>query len=228
MTTDLSIIELITDASLVVQIVMGLLVIASLLSWTLILIKSGTLSRAQRQATKFEDRFWSGVELPKLYDELKDKKHCDGLERIFRDGFTEYQRVLKPELAGRLPMSDAVLRSTRVAVTKELDRLEQNLSFLATVASTSPYVGLFGTVWGIMNSFLSIGQMQQATLDVVAPGIAEALIATAIGLFAAIPALIAYNRFTDKVERTAVVYDTFREEFVALLERHEAAKRGSQ
>lgn len=224
MTSDLSMLNLITEASLVVQIVMGLLVLASLLSWTLILIKSSSLSRAQKQAQAFEDNFWSGVALPKLYDDVTRKAECEGLERVFRDGFAEYRRVTKPELAGRLPMTDAVLRAMRVTVTKELDKQEQHLSFLATVASTSPYVGLFGTVWGIMTAFISIGQMQQATLDVVAPGIAEALIATAIGLFAAIPALIAYNRFSDKVERLAVVYDNFREEFAALLARHYAMK----
>lgn len=225
MTTDLSIIQLILDATLVVKIVMGLLVLASLLSWTLIILKNGKLKRARREADRFETRFWSGISLNALYDELSQKSNREGLERIFYDGFHEYIRVMKTDPAVRLSMSDAVQRSMRVAGSKEVDSLEQNLAFLATVGSTSPYVGLFGTVWGIMNAFISLGKMQQATLAVVAPGIAEALIATAIGLFAAIPAVVAYNRFNDHIDRLAVQYDNFREEFTALLERQAAAQR---
>lgn len=224
MTTDLSIIELIMHASLVVKIVMGLLVLASLLSWALIIAKAGKLKKARRAAEQFESRFWSGISLKALYDELSQQAQRQGLERIFYDGFHEYKRVSQIDPAIRLSLSDAVQRSMRVAASKEMDQLEQNLAFLATVGSTSPYVGLFGTVWGIMNSFISLGAMQQATLAVVAPGIAEALIATAIGLFAAIPAVVAYNRFNDQIDRLSVTYDNFREEFTALLERHAAAR----
>jgi len=223
-TTDLSIIQLILDASLVVKIVMGLLILASLLSWTLIIIKSGRLKATRRAADEFEEHFWSGISLNTLYDGLAQKPARNGLERIFYDGFHEYKRVAALNSSAHLSVSDAVQRAMRVATAKEMDGLEQNLAFLATVGSTSPYVGLFGTVWGIMNSFISLGKMQQATLAVVAPGIAEALIATAIGLFAAIPAVIAYNRFSDQIERLNVTYDNFREEFTAMLERHTASR----
>ncbi len=225
MTTDLSILKLVMDASVVVKIVMTLLLLASLLSWTLIMVKSGTISSTQSSVTKFEERFWSGVSLNSLYEELSQKTNRRGLERIFYDGFHEYKRAINTDPTSRLSVTDSVQRSMRVAASKEVDDLEQNLAFLATVGSTSPYVGLFGTVWGIMNSFISLGQMQQATLGVVAPGIAEALIATAIGLFAAIPAVIAYNRFSDKIDRLVVSYDNFREEFTALLERHASTQR---
>jgi len=223
--TDLSILKLIMDASLVVKIVMSLLMMASLMSWALIMVKSSKLSLTQRNVTKFEDRFWSGVSLNSLYEELSQKTVRIGLERIFYDGFHEYKRAVNVDPTSRLSVTDSVQRAMRVASSKEVDELEQNLAFLATVGSTSPYVGLFGTVWGIMNSFISLGQMAQPTLGVVAPGISEALIATAIGLFAAIPAVIAYNRFTDKVDRLVVSYDNFREEFTALLERHASAQR---
>lgn len=224
MTTDLSIFKLIMDASLVVKIVMALLVGASLLSWTLMLVKSSKLNATERNVARFEERFWSGVSLNSLYEELSQKTGRHGLERIFYDGFQEYKRALNTDATMRLSVSDAVQRAMRVAASKEVDELEQNLAFLATVGSTSPYVGLFGTVWGIMNSFISLGQMQQATLGVVAPGIAEALIATAIGLFAAIPAVMGYNRFSDKIDRLVVSYDNFRDEFTALLERHAASQ----
>ena len=224
MTADLSVFELIRHASLVVQIVMGLLLLASLLSWALIIAKMGKLKTARRQADKFDHRFWSGISLKSLYDELTQKPSRHGLERIFYDGFHEYRRNLNTT-SGQLSAMDSVQRSMRVAASREVDSLEQNLAFLATVGSTSPYVGLFGTVWGIMNAFLSLGQMQQATLAVVAPGIAEALIATAIGLFAAIPAVIAYNRFNDQIDRLVVQYDNFRDEFTALLERHHGKAR---
>lgn len=225
MTTDLSIFKLILDASLIVKMVMGLLVLASLLSWTLILLKSNRLSNTQRNVARFEERFWSGAALNSLYEELSDKPDRQALERVFYEGFQEYKRALATNPATRLSITDSVQRAMRVAASKEVDDLEQNLAFLATVGSTSPYVGLFGTVWGIMNSFISLGQMQQATLGVVAPGIAEALIATAMGLFAAIPAVIAYNRFSDKIDRLTVSFDNFREEFTALLERQTATQR---
>ncbi len=225
MTTELSIVKLIMDASPVVKIVMSMLVVASLLSWTLIMSKASKLSGLQRSVNKFEEQFWNGVSLNTLYEDLAQRPERRGLERIFFDGFHEYKRALNTDPGIRLSVTDSVQRAMRVAASKEVDDLEQNLAFLATVGSTSPYVGLFGTVWGIMNSFMSLGKMQQATLAVVAPGIAEALIATAIGLFAAIPAVIAYNRFSDKIDRLVVSYDNFRGEFTALLERHYAAQR---
>jgi len=225
---DQTILKLVLDASLIVKIVMGILVLASLASWTLMLIKSSQLGKAQKGLDTFEDRFWSGISLNKLYSDLSQRDNREGMAAIFYNGYHEYARMSKGERPRQLPLIDTANRAMRVAETRELDKLEQNLSFLATVGSTSPYIGLFGTVWGIMNSFLSLSQMQQATLAVVAPGIAEALIATAIGLFAAIPAVIAYNRFSDKVDRIAVRYENFREEFTTLLERQIMLKQGDE
>ena len=219
MSFDQTILTLILDASLIVKIVMGILVLASLSSWTVMLIKSSQLGKAQRRQAIFEERFWSGISLNKLYSDLSQRDNREGMAAIFFNGYHEYARLSKGAQPKALPLVDIANRAMRVAEAREIDKLDQNLSFLATVGSTSPYIGLFGTVWGIMNSFLSLSQMQQATLAVVAPGIAEALIATAIGLFAAIPAVIAYNRFTDKVDRIAVRYENFREEFTTLLER---------
>lgn len=226
MSFDQSILRLILEASLIVKIVMGILVFASLASWTLMLIKSSQLGRAKKKLEVFEDRFWSGISLNKLYSDLSQRSDKEGMAAIFFNGYHEYARLNQGATPRALPVVDTASRAMRVAETREIDKLEQNLSFLATVGSTSPYIGLFGTVWGIMNSFISLSEMQQATLAVVAPGIAEALIATAIGLFAAIPAVIAYNRFTDKVDRIAVRYENFREEFTTLLERQ--MLKGSQ
>ena len=198
---------------------MGILALASLASWTLMLIKSSQLRRAQKKLDIFEDRFWSGISLNKLYSDLSQRTDREGMAAIFFNGYHEYARLNKGATPRRLPLVDTAQRAMRVAEAREIDKLEQNLSFLATVGSTSPYIGLFGTVWGIMNSFISLSEMHQATLAVVAPGIAEALIATAIGLFAAIPAVIAYNRYADKVDRVAVRYENFRDEFTTLLER---------
>ena len=219
MTFDQTILTLIMDASLVVKAVMIILVLASLASWTLILIKQSQLRKAEKKLTKFEDRFWSGISLNKLYSDLANRNDRDGMAAIFFNGYHEYARLNKGATPRALPVTDTAQRAMRVAETREVDKLEQNVSFLATVGSTSPYIGLFGTVWGIMNSFISLSEMKQATLAVVAPGIAEALIATAIGLFAAIPAVIAYNRFSDKIDRIALSYENFREEFTTLLER---------
>ena len=225
MGTDLSMLKLITEASLVVQIVIAILLIASLMSWTLILIKGSTLRRARRCTEKFDEQFWSGISLNSLYDDLNSKPKRRALERIFYDGFHEYKRIRSAEDSSNFPTVDAVGRTMRVAVSREVSKLEQNLTFLATVGSTAPYIGLFGTVWGIMNAFISIGQMHQATLSVVAPGIAEALIAIAIGLFAAIPAVVAYNRFNDAVDRLDLSYENFKEEFLSLLERQVLVKK---
>lgn len=222
----MSIVNLIIEASLVVKIVMAILLLASIASWVLIFIKSGQINKALKKLNKFEDSFWSGISLNKLYADLSQRQDREGMAAIFFNGYHEYARLNKGATPRQLPVVDTAMRAMRVAEAREIDKMEQNLSFLATVGSTSPYVGLFGTVWGIMNSFLSLGQMQSATLSVVAPGIAEALIATAIGLFAAIPAVIAYNRFTDKVDRVAVRYENFREEFTTLLERQALTKAG--
>lgn len=219
MTFDQTILKLIMDASLVVKAVMLILVIASLASWALMIIKRSQLNKAEKKLSIFEDRFWSGISLNKLYSDLANRTDRDGMAAIFFNGYHEYARLNKGETPRALPVTDTAQRAMRVAETREVDKLEQNISFLATVGSTSPYIGLFGTVWGIMNSFISLSEMKQATLAVVAPGIAEALIATAIGLFAAIPAVIAYNRFSDKVDRIALRYENFREEFTTLLER---------
>ncbi|MCF6191027.1 MAG: protein TolQ [Cocleimonas sp.] len=226
MSFDQTILQLILDASLIVKVVMAILVLASIASWFLIFMKSGQINKAYRRLDIFEDRFWSGISLNKLYNDLSQRTDREGMAAIFFGGYHEYARLNKGETPRTLPIVDTAARAMRVAETRELDKLEQNLTFLATVGSTSPYIGLFGTVWGIMNSFLSLSAMKQATLAVVAPGIAEALIATAIGLFAAIPAVIAYNRFSDRVDRISVRYENFREEFTTLLERQVILKNG--
>ncbi len=220
MSFDHSIWKLILEASVVVQVVMGLLLLVSLISWTVIIIKWSQIGAARRNQDRFEKRFWSGVSVDKLYDDLSKKVNKRGLESMFFSGYHEFLRSRQVEGSIQVPAIVGAQRAMRVAESRELEKLEGKLSFLATVGSTSPYIGLFGTVWGIMNSFLSLGQMQQASLAVVAPGIAEALIATAMGLFAAIPAVIAYNKFSDGVDRVANNYENFREEFTTLLERN--------
>ncbi len=224
MSVDPSFYDLVINASVLVQLVMLILLIASVLSWTMIFIKWRTLRAARIQASLFEDRFWSGSNLSQLYEGIRATSPRGGLETIFSAGFREYLRLHKPG-QDTVPHSliDTAQRSMRVALAREEDKLEQSLSFLATVGSVSPYVGLFGTVWGIMHSFMALGNVQQASLAMVAPGIAEALIATAMGLFAAIPAVVAYNRYADEVERLINRYDNFQDEFLALLQRQLAA-----
>ncbi|MCP4043783.1 MAG: protein TolQ, partial [Gammaproteobacteria bacterium] len=193
MSTDLSLLQLVTNASLLVQLVMLLLLAASLVSWTMIFRKSSIIKDARRAANEFEERFWSGKDLVSMYNLITAPNHTPaGMEKIFEAGFREFARLHKQTGIDPTAVLDGTQRSMRVALSREMDHLELNLSFLATVGSTSPYVGLFGTVWGIMNSFRALGNVNQATLAMVAPGIAEALIATAMGLFAAIPAVIAY------------------------------------
>ncbi|WBE25038.1 protein TolQ [Denitrificimonas caeni] len=212
--------NLISNASLVVQLVMLILVGASIASWVLIFQRSQLLRAARNSLNIFEDRFWSGVDLSKLYREVCSNPDPDsGVEQIFRAGFKEFSRLNQQQHANPASVMDGVARSMRVAISHEEEKLEQALPFLATVGSTSPYIGLFGTVWGIMNSFRGLAQVQQATLATVAPGIAEALIATAIGLFAAIPAVIAYNRFAARSENLIARYYTFADEFQAILHR---------
>jgi biopolymer transport protein TolQ len=220
MTSDLSLFALILDASLVVQLVLLVLVAASVISWTMILDRARVLGRARKLANRFEERFWSGGDLNVLYKELsQDEKGGQGLAVIFRSGFKEFVRLRKVEDNDMAAVLQGSERSMRVALSREMDRLETNLAFLATVGSTSPYIGLFGTVWGIMQAFQALGNVEQATLALVAPGISEALVATAIGLFAAIPAVVAYNRYSNQVERLNNRYEEFVEEFVTLLQR---------
>lgn len=217
MTSDLSLFNLILHASVVVQLVLLVLLAASVISWTMILDRARILAKARRTANDFEERFWSGGDLSALYKDLSQDDQ--GLASIFRAGFKEYVRMRKIEDNDMMAILQGTERSMRVALSREMDRLETNLAFLATVGSTSPYVGLFGTVWGIMQSFHALGNVEQATLALVAPGISEALIATAIGLFAAIPAVIAYNRYANQVERLNNRYEEFMEEFSTLLQR---------
>ncbi len=220
MSVDTSFLSLITEASLVVKVVMAILLMASLASWTLIVIKWRQIGRAQAAAEDFEDRFWSGTDLEKLYEGVSRNPDAGGMDGIFAAGFKEYLHQIRAPQRSFLSQLEVIQRSMRVALAREVDKLEGSLTFLATVGSTSPYIGLFGTVWGIMNSFRALSDAQVSTLSAVAPGIAEALIATAIGLFAAIPAVIAYNAFSDDVERLITQYDNFVEEFVTLLQRH--------
>ena len=227
MNTDLSVIELVLNASLVVQLVLLLLAGASVLSWAIIIRKRGLINESQDEADRFEAWFWSGVDLGKLFKSVESRgDSATGMEGIFRAGFREFSRVRSRTGAPPEQFTESVRRSMRIEQMREIDRLEESLATLATIGSTSPYVGLFGTVWGIMNAFHGLGNVQQATLAMVAPGITEALIATAIGLFAAIPAVVAYNRFADRVTRLELRYDTFMEEFTALLQRHLAPPDG--
>ena len=224
MYSELSILDLVLHASVVVQLVLAVLVLASITSWTMIFDRSRTLKKARRAADEFEQRFWSGGDLSALYRDLgQNEKGVNGLAAIFRAGFKEYVRLRKTDDSEPMAVLQGAERSMRVALSREMDRLETNLPFLATVGSTSPYVGLFGTVWGIMHSFHALGNVKQATIALVAPGISEALVATAIGLFAAIPAVIAYNRYAADVERLSTRYEEFLEEFSMVLQRQSHA-----
>ncbi len=199
----------------------------SVASWAMIFQRSKALKEAEENARKFEDKFWSGIDIAKLYNEVSARTNSnDGLEHLFKSGFKEFARSRKTQLS--LATLDGTHRAMRVALSREIEKLETHLPFLATVGSISPYVGLFGTVWGIMNSFIALGSVQQATLAMVAPGIAEALIATAMGLFAAIPAVIAYNRFSHKVEIIEASYGNFMEEFSNILHRQVTLKSGNE
>lgn len=220
MNADLSLYHMLAGASPVVQLVMLLLLMTSVVSWSMIIRKARDIKKASRAADDFESRFWSGRKLSELYEQLgMGRRGQTGMAAIFEAGFSEYVRLRKRDNSDPQFVLAGAQRSMRVALMREIDVLDANLSFLATVGSTSPYVGLFGTVWGIMNSFRALGNVQQATLASVAPGIAEALIATAMGLFAAIPAVIAYNRYSHEVERLDNRYETFMEEFSTILQR---------
>ena len=227
-TDSMSIIGLILQASVLVQIVMVMLLAASLVSWTMIFNKTYTLKSLNRSADDFEDAFWSGGEMNRLYSEWSGRRqNPSGIASIFVAGYREYSRLTGKSNIDRGDMMDGVHRAMRVALSREVETLETHLSFLATVGSTSPYIGLFGTVWGIMNSFRSLGLMQQATIASVAPGIAEALIATAMGLFAAIPAVIAYNRFSSDADRLISRYEVFMEEFLSIVNRQSYPAKAS-
>jgi len=214
----MSFIDLVLNAGPVVQGVMAILVIASIMSWALILGKTLQLRRARREAEDFEEDFWGSSDISGTYSQLTQRRGTlGGLERIFEAGFSEFGRLRRKTGNDEIIM-DGSGRAMRIALARETDVIEQHLPFLATVGSISPYIGLFGTVWGIMNSFTALGNVQQATLAMVAPGIAEALIATAIGLFAAIPAVIFYNRFATEVDRLLNRYENFAEEFSTVLQ----------
>ncbi len=228
MTTNLNPLELVLQASLIVQIVMALLLLASIVSWAIMLRKRSELRRAQSDADRFEEVFWSGGDLSAMFRSIdQSRRLTKGMEAIFEQGFREFTRMRQHGVSAA-ELIEGARRGMRVALLRESDRLEHSLSMLATIGSTSPYVGLFGTVWGIMNAFHGLGNVQQATLAMVAPGIAEALIATAMGLFAAIPAVIAYNRYADQVSRIELRYDTFAEELSSILQRHATMPRAGQ
>ncbi|WJG08109.1 protein TolQ [Aliiglaciecola sp. LCG003] len=224
MSSNLSFFDLFLQASLLVQLVMLLLLATSVVSWTFIIQRVKVLGQAKTETKKFEDKFWSGVDLNQLYQELSARQSVQGMASLFCAGFKEFVRLRKSDSSTETLM-EGTHRAMRVSLSREVDNLEANLSFLATAGSISPYIGLFGTVWGIMNSFIALGEVQQATLAMVAPGIAEALIATAMGLFAAIPSVIAYNRFSNQVEKLENSYGNFMEEFSSILHRQTLNQR---
>lgn len=225
MSQDLSIIQLVLQASWVVQAVMLLLALVSISSWAAIFSKLFSLRRVRDLNEKFERDFWSGVNLNTLYATAAQKGQASGpMERIFVSGLREYQKLRERRITDAATLLDGARRAMRANFQREMDVVETNLSFLASVGSVSPYVGLFGTVWGIMHAFTGLASMQTVTLATVAPGIAEALVATAIGLFAAIPAVVAYNRFARDIDRVAIMLETFIEEFSNILQRNVSAQ----
>ena len=221
--------ELVLGASFTVQVVMGLLVLASMLSWYMIVNRFIYFRNARDEMYLFEERFWSGIDLSQLYREGNDKAQDGdailGMESIFRAGFKEFSRLAQQPDLDADSVIEGSRRTMRVAAMREEERLERHLAFLASVGSTSPYIGLFGTVWGIMHSFRGLANATQATLATVAPGISEALVATAMGLFAAIPAVLAFNRFASRVDVLSNRYDTFMDEFSSILYRQAFALR---
>ena len=219
MPEQISIFEIVINSSPPVLAVLLILVLASLTSWVMIFQRWFALRRAIIDMDEFEDHFWSGIDLRQLYSELDGQDDLTGIEKVFVAGFKEYGRLSEQSGAETESIMQGAQRAMRVALTREEESLETHLVFLATVGSTSPYVGLFGTVWGIMNSFRGLANMTQATLATVAPGISEALIATAMGLFAAIPAVIGYNRFSARVEVLMKRYNAFSDELTGILYR---------
>lgn len=220
MHAEISFIGLFLEASVLVKLVMLTLLGLSIASWAVIIQRRKLITTAKVKSAKFEDTFWSGVDLNRLYKELSARgDNNNGLEALFVAGFKEYSRLSKVNSKSPDAVMDGTARAMRVSLSREVEKLENNLPLLATIGSTSPYIGLFGTVWGIMNSFIALGAVENATLAMVAPGIAEALIATAMGLFAAIPSVIAYNRFATQVEKLEIAYANFMEEFSNILQR---------
>mgnify|MGYP001278467919 FL=1 len=219
-TQDLSILHLILEASAVVQIVMGILVLVSFMSWYYIFMKWFAVKQSRTQTEEFERDFWSGGDLNVLYNNASSNRHEIGTqERIFEAGFREFTKLRNQKNLDSKDVVDGSRRAMRATYQREMDALEAHLAFLASVGSVSPYIGLFGTVWGIMHAFRGLSNVGQATLASVAPGIAEALVATAIGLFAAIPAVLAYNRFSHDIDRLATRFESFMEEFSNILQR---------
>ena len=227
MNQDFSIFTLVTQASLVVQLVMAGLMIASLASWTVIFSKLFGLARIRRANEEFEREFWAGKNINDLYADAAKRTDGSPMERIFASGMREFMKLRERRVTDAGSLLDGARRAMRASFQREMDAIEANLSFLATVGSVSPYVGLFGTVWGIMHAFVGLANMTQVTLATVAPGIAEALVATAIGLFAAIPAVIAYNRFARDIDRIAIQLETFIEEFSNILQRNAGTPSGA-
>ena len=229
MTTDMSFLGLVLQASFIVQCVMLLLLIASIASWAIIMRKRAVLREARRNSDEFESSFWSGGDLTGIYREITSSGETPAdMAGIFEAGFREFRRLSQQSGISPDRVLEGARRTMRVAQLRETDRLEEHLATLATIGSTSPYVGLFGTVFGIMNSFRGLANVEAATLAMVAPGIAEALIATAMGLFAAIPAVVAFNRYADQVGRLEVRYDTFAEEFQTILQRYAHRQAGAE
>jgi len=225
MATNMSFINLILNASLIVQMVMLILVIASIASWSIIFNKNKLVKRIKSASDDFESNFWAGGDLVSLYQSSKRNDNLkEGIASIFNAGFESFNRLSSKQTINRDKMVEECSRAMRIVQMREVDKLEQSLATLASIGSISPYVGLFGTVIGIMNSFRALAGVQSATLAMVAPGIAEALVATAMGLFAAIPAVVAYNRFADSVTRLEIRYDSFSEEFTSILQKHELFK----
>jgi biopolymer transport protein TolQ len=228
MNQDLSILQLVLGASFVVQLVMLLLLVVSVTSWAAIFGKLFALRRVNSKNDEFERDFWSGTSLNDLFSAAAQNAKLAGpMERIFASGMREYQKLRERRISDAATLLDGARRAMRASFQRELDVVEMHLSFLASVASVSPYVGLFGTVWGIMHAFTGLGALQQVTLATVAPGIAEALVATALGLFAAIPAVVAYNRFARDIDRVAIKLETFIEEFSNILQRNLGAQSAS-
>ena len=220
MSVELSIFKLILEASIVVQLVMLLLLLCSIASWALIFSLNKNLKQIKSKTAIFEAEFWSSDDIGAYYSSLAEQNtRLDGIEAVFESGFREFLRLRKKDILDTSDLLEGCQRSMKVSITREIETYEDSLPTLATIGSVSPYIGLFGTVWGIMNSFQALGNVSQATLAMVAPGISEALIATAMGLFAAIPAVIAYNRFASHIDRLVARYEMFAEEFLAILRR---------
>ncbi len=224
----LSVVDLVLDATLPVQLVMLLLLMGSVISWVMIFQRAGTYRQARRELESFEEEFWSGIDLGKLYQRSTQNEAAGGVEAIFRNGFKEFTRLRQQGSVDSQALMAGAERSMRVALAREEESLARHLPFLANVGSASPYIGLFGTVWGIMNAFYGLAGIPNPTLAEVAPGITEALVATAMGLFAAIPAVIAYNRFSARLDMLLGRYETFADEFSSILHRQAHFQRSSQ